>query len=237
MSDTNGLSGNKLESLLLQAKEECAYASIRAIGSPRILGDLQVRGMEPGRALQLMGVKRREQFPPPGTEVILSILLGDEVISARTTLLEPIVFAEGDTMFPPVLRVAWPEQAIQTHRRHEVRVATPDLPPLEATLEYEGRKLRVRLLNLTETGMGLGLEEKVSIPPRTEVVIETTLPGGDLIRTVGEVRHAETVEREPLPMRLGIVLSRMSDPIRDTLHRFIQARRMDRSEELRKAHL
>lgn len=237
MSDTNDLSGNKLESLLLQAREECAYASIRAIGSPRILGDLQVRGLEPGRALQLMGVKRREQFPPPGTEVILSILLGDEVISARTTLLEPIVFAEGDTMFPPVLRVAWPDQAIQTHRRHEVRVATPDLPPLEATLEYGGRKIQVRLLNLTETGMGLGLDEKVSIPSRAEVRIETTLPGGERIQTVGELRHAETLEREPLPMRLGIVLSHMSDPVRDALHRFIQARRMDRSEELRRAHL
>lgn len=237
MTDMNDLSGNKLESLLLQAKEECAYASIRAIGSPRILGDLQVRGLEPGRALQLMGVKRREQFPPSGTEVILSILLGDEVISARTTLLEPIVFAEGDTMFPPVLRVAWPEQAIQTHRRHEVRVATPDLPPLAATLEYGGRTIQVRLLNLTETGMGLGLDEKVSIPARAEVQIETVLPGGERIRTTGELRHAEVVEREPLPMRLGIVLSHMHDSVRDALHRFIQARRMDRSEELRKAHL
>lgn len=237
MSDMNDLSGNKLESLLFQAKEECAYASLRAIGSPRILGDLQVRGLEPRRALQLMGVKRREQFPPPGTEVILSILLGDEVISSRTTLLEPIVFAEGDTMFPPVLRVAWPEQAIQTHRRHEVRVATPDLPPLEAVLEYEGRKIQVRLLNLTETGMGLGLDERVSIPPKAEVQIETTLPGGERIQTIGELRHAETLEREPLPMRLGIVLSHMSDSVRDALHRFIQARRMDRSEELRKAHL
>ncbi len=237
MTDTNDLSGNQLESILFQAKQECAYASIRAVGSPRMLGDLQVRGIEPGRALQLMGVKRREQFPPSGTEVILSILLGDEVISARTTLMEPIVFAEGDTMFPPVLRVAWPHQAIQTHRRHEVRVATPDFPPLDAILEYEGRKLQVHLLNLTETGMGLGLEEKIFIPPRTEVQIETTLPGGERIRTGGEVRHAETVEREPLPMRLGIVLSPMTDLVRDALHRFIQARRMDRSEELRRAHL
>jgi hypothetical protein len=237
MTEKNDLSGNELEALLFQAKKECAYASIRAIGSSRILGDLQVRGLEPGRALQLMGVKRREQFPPAGTEVILSMLLGDEVISCRTLLLAPIVFAEGDTMFPPVLRVAWPDQAIQTHRRQEVRVATSDLPPLDATLEYGGRRIQVHLLNLTETGMGLGLEEHVTIPLKTEVLIETMLPGGDLIRTQGEIRHAEIVQNEPLPMRLGIVLGRMADPVRDTLHRFIQARRMDRSEELRKAHL
>lgn len=236
MTQNNGLSGPALEALLYQAKEDCAYASIRAVGSTRMLGDLQVRGLEPGKAVQLMGVKRREQFPPPGTEVILSILLGDEVISSRTSLLEPIIFAEGDTMFPPVLRVAWPSQAIQTHRRNDVRVAAPDLPPLRATLDFEGRKIQIHLLNLTETGMGVGLSEKLSIPMKTTVEIETRLPGGDLIQAQGEVRHVEMVENEPLPMRLGLVLGHMSDQVRDTLHRFIQARRMDRSEELRKAH-
>lgn len=236
MTQNDGLSGSELEALLYQAKEDCAYASIRAVGSPRMLGDLQVRGLEPGKAVQLMGVKRREQFPPPGTEVILSILLGDEVISSRTALLEPIIFAEGDTMFPPVLRVAWPVQAIQTHRRNDVRVAAPDLPPLRATLGFDGRKIQIHLLNLTETGMGVGLSEKLSVPMKTMVEIETRLPGGDLIQTLGEVRHVEMVENEPLPMRLGLVLGDMSDQVRDTLHRFIQARRMDRSEELRKAH-
>jgi len=236
MAQQNDLSGHELEALLFRAKEECAYASIRAIGSPRMLGDLQVRGLEAGKALQLMGVKRREQFPPPGTEVILSILLGDEVVSARTTLLDPIIFAEGDTMFPPVLRVAWPSQAIQTHARHEVRVATPDLPPLQAVLEFDGKRLQAHLLNLTETGMGLGLAEKLTIPLKTQVEVETRLPGGAFIRTPGEVRHSELVENEPLPLRLGLVLGLMSDQVRDTLHRFIQARRMDRSEELRKGH-
>ncbi len=236
MAQKNGLSGPELEALLYRAKEDCAHASIRAVGSPRMLGDLQVRGLESGKAIQLMGVKRREQFPPPGTEVILSILLGDEVISFCTSLMEPIIFAEGDTLFPPVLRVAWPSQVIQTHRRHDVRVATPDLPPLHATVEFGGRRLQAHLLNLTETGMGLGFTEKLSIPLKTIVEVETRLPGGDLIRSPGEVRHAEMVENEPLPLRLGLVLGPMTDQVRDTLHRFIQARRMDRSEELRKAH-
>ena len=236
MDQNNDLSGPELEALLFRAKEDCAYASIRAIGSPRMLGDLQVRGLEPGKAIQLMGVKRREQFPPPGTEVILSILLGDEVISSRTSLLEPIIFAEGDTMFPPVLRLAWPSQAIQTHRRHDVRVATPDLPPLQATVEIAGQRIKAHLLNLTETGMGLGFSQRLAVPLKTVVEVETRLPGGGLLRAPGEVRHAEMVENEPLPMRLGLVLGLMTDQVRDALHRFIQARRMDRSEELRRTH-
>jgi hypothetical protein len=236
MTQDNDLSGPELEALLHRAKGDCAHASIRAVGSSRMLGDLQVRGLEPGTAVQLMGVKRREQFPPAGTDVILSILLGDEVLSAQTSLLEPIIFAEGDTMFPPVLRVAWPSRAIQTHRRHDLRVATPDLPSLRAIVVFEDRKIQAHLLNLTETGMGLGFSERLAIPLKSVVEVETRLPGGRMIRTSGEVRHAEMVENEPLPLRLGIVLGPMTDQVRDTLHRFIQARRMDRSEELRKAH-
>ena len=235
MAQHDGLTGNELEELLRKAKAECAYASIRAVGSPRVLGDLQVRGLELGKAIHLMGIKRREQFPPVGTEVILSILMGDDVISSRTTLLDPIVFSEGDTMFPPVLRVGWPSQAIQTHRRYEIRVATPDFPSLKATLEFDGEKIDAHLLNITETGLGLGLSEKLTIPLKSHVQIETTLPGGDFIRTPGEVRHVEMLENEPLPMRLGIVLGDMTNQVRDTLHRFIQARRMDRSDEMRKA--
>ena len=236
MAQNDNLSGPELEKLLIQAKGESAYASLRAVGSPRMLGDLQVRGLEPGTAVQLMGVKRREQFPPSGTEVILSILLGDEVISSRTSLLEPIIFAEGDTMFPPILRVAWPTRAIQTHQRHEVRVATADLPPLQAQVEFDGRKVPAHLLNLTETGMGLGFERPLAVPLKAVVAVETRLPGGEIIRVAGEVRHSETLENEPFPLRLGLILGAMSDRAREALHRFIQARRMDRSEELRKTH-
>lgn len=236
MAQNDNLSGAELERLLIQARQECAYASLRAVGSARMLGDLQVRGLEPGTAVQLMGVKRREQFPASGTDVILSILLGEEVISSRTSLLDPIIFAEGDTMFPPILRVAWPSRAIQSHQRHEVRVATADLPPLEGLVEYGGRKVRAHLLNLTETGMGIGCDAPWAIPHKAVVTVETWLPGGELIRASGEVRHSEVFENEPLPQRIGLVLGAMSDTSREALHRFIQARRMDRSEELRKAH-
>jgi c-di-GMP-binding flagellar brake protein YcgR len=236
MIQDQGLSGTQLGDLLRRAKAESAHASIRAVGSTRMLGDLQVRGLEPGTAVQLMGVKRREQFPNPGAEVIVSILLGDVVISSRTTLLEPILHVEGDTLFPPVLRVAWPTHAIQTHRRQEVRVATADLPSLEAVLDCEGRRVAVRLLNLTETGMGLGLDHELDLPVKTLVHVETQVPGGGAIRVAGELRHAEMLEGEPHPMRLGVVLGPLEDGVRDTLHRFIQARRMDRSEELRRTH-
>lgn len=236
MTQPREMNGNELEALLREAKEARAPASIRAVGSPRMLGDLQVRGLEPGRAIHLMGAKRRDQFPPSGTDVMLSLLVGDEVISAHTMLLDPIVSNEGDTLFPPILRVAWPTQAIETHRRHDVRVATPDLPPLKAILEVEGRRIEAHLLNLTETGMGIGLAERLSLGLRAQVEVEAELPGGAIIRSTGEVRHAEMVESEPLPMRLGLVLGCMTDQTRESLRRFIQARRTDRSEELRKAH-
>ena len=234
MAQNDDLSGPELETLLAQAKEGCAHASIRAVGSSRMLGDLQVRGLEPGKAVQLMGVKRREQFPSSGTEVTLSILIGDEVISSRTVLLDPIIYSEGDTLFPPVLRVAWPARAVQSHRRRDVRVASPDLPPLSATLEFGGRKFQADLLNLAETGMGLGFSEEFPIALKDVVEVETRLPRGRIIRTTGEVRYAETVAGEPLPFRVGLVLGTMADHVQDTLHRFIQARRMDRSEGMRR---
>lgn len=234
MARNDDLSGPELESLLSKAKDGCAYASIRAVGSSRLLGDLQVRGLEPGQAVQLMGVKRREQFPSSGTEVILSILVGEEVISSRTALLDPIVFAEGDTLFPPVLRVAWPSRAVQSHRRRDVRVASPDLPALSAILELKGRKYRADLLNLTETGMGLGFAETFPVSLKDVVDVETRLPNGRAIRASGEVRYAEILDDESLPFRVGLVLGVMADPVQDSLHRFLQARRMDRSEGMRR---
>jgi len=177
MGQVRHLNREQLEGLLRKAKEARSPASIRALGSPRLLGDLEVCGLEAGHSIHLMGAKRRDQIPPPGTEVTLSLLLGDEVITAHTNLLEAIISNEGDTLFPPILRVGWLERGLEFHRRGDVRVATPDLPPLKASLAFDGRILEARLLNLTETGMGVGLEEVLTLVPHARVEVEVLLPG------------------------------------------------------------
>jgi len=224
------------DELLRRALKAKAHASLRAEGSVRTLGDLQFRGVEGERCLHLSGAKRRDQILPPGSPVILTVLLDDQVLSVRTRMLEPILASEGDTLFPPVLRIEWPSQRIQVHQRRDVRVATPELPPLRATLLVEGKRLVAELLNLTETGMGLGLAEAPELGLHTQVEVETTLPGGFDFRTTGDVRHVEEVEGGPLPVRLGLVLGCMTQQAREALRRFIQARRTDLSEALRQAH-
>ena len=102
--------------LLRSAQESHATVSIRPFGGVRIQGDLQVKGLEPGLAIHLGGLKRRDQVDPKGTAVAVTILVGEEVLTFRTQLLAPIIATEGDTLFPPVLRVAWPSQGIQIHR-------------------------------------------------------------------------------------------------------------------------
>ena len=236
MTQAHEMNRTELQNLLQQAKESRAPASLRAVGSPRMLGDLQVRGLELDEAIHLMGAKRRDQLLPTGTEVMLSMLVGDEILSARTNLLEPIISSEGDTLFPPILRVAWPEHAIESHRRGDVRVATPDLPPLTAMIEHEGRTLSAQLLNLTETGVGLGLEEHLSLPLRSLVKLEANLPGGVCLKATGEVRHSEFIDGDAWPARIGMVLGGMTGQTLEALRRFIQARRTDRSEEMRKGY-
>jgi len=236
MSKARTLNREELEALLRRAKDARSPASIRALGSPRLLGDLVVCGLESTKSIHLMGAKRRDQIPPPGTEVTLSLLVEDEVITAHTTLIDPIISNEGDTMFPPILRVAWLERALEFHRRGDVRVATPDLPPLKASLAFDGRILGARLLNLTEMGMGVGLEEVVSVLPHARLEVEVLLPGGTPLRVIGEVRHVELLDNDALPTRIGMVFAEISDHARESLHRFVQARRTDRSEVMRKAN-
>ena len=236
MAQARTLNREQLEGLLRKAKDARSPASIRALGSPRLLGDLEVCGLESGHSIHLMGAKRRDQIPPPGTEVTLSLLVEDEVITAHTSLLEAIISNEGDTMFPPILRVAWLDKAIEFHRRGDVRVATPDLPPLKASLAFDGRILEARLLNLTETGMGVGIDEVVSLMPHARVEIEVLLPGGTPLRVIGEVRHAELLDHDALPSRIGLVFAEISEHSREALHRFVQARRTDRSEVMRKTN-
>jgi hypothetical protein len=198
-----------------------------------MLGDLQLRGIEPGIALHLLGAKRREQLPDPGTAVTLSILLGEEVLSLCSVLLEPLVAAEGDTLFPPVLRVAWPTEAIAFHHRACVRVAAPDQAPLEATVRAEGFSVPGRILNLSESGLGLGLVEAPWIRAGLCLDVEAALPGVGAVHLPGEVRFITLLEGNEMPLRVGVLLGKVSTDDLECLRRFVQNRRTDRSESFR----
>lgn len=236
MSEFRNLNPEAMENLLSQARESRAPASIRAVGSVRLLGDLRITGFENGVSVHLSGAKRRDQLPPKGTPVAVSVLLGEEIFSLQSRLLDPILAEESDTLYPPILRVEWPQAQMEVHSRGDVRVATPDLPPLHATLEFRDNSYAAKLLNLTETGMGLGLTEQLMVDLHTQVEVETELPGGIRIRTTGNVRHLEWLDEDPMPTRLGLVLGCMTEQTREALRRFIQARRTDRSENLRNGH-
>jgi hypothetical protein len=234
MAERKEMTTAELEELLLRARNIKSPASLRMRGSARMLGQLQVRGLEPGVAIQLGGAKYRDLLPAPGTEATLTFLMDDLVLAIPTTLLEPLAAAEaGRQQNPRVLRAAWPTGPLEVHHRDDVRVATPDLPPLAATLETQGSPVPAMLLNLTETGIGLGLEQPLEPAPHGEVVVATALPGGVSLRLVGEVRHCELLPEGPLPFRIGLVLRDLQGETREALRGMIQARRIIRSESLR----
>lgn len=233
MTHERTLTDSDLADLLQRARKSSAPASIRAVGSARLLGDLKVNGLEQGRALHLGGVRRRDQLLPLGTPVTLSLVMGDEVFALQSRLLEPILSTDGDTQVPPILRLDWPSPQIEAHRRAQVRVGTPDLPPLQARVVHEGKPLEAELLNLTETGVGLGLRVPLMLDLHARLALETRLPGGQIIRAEGEVRHLEWLEGDRLPTRLGLVLRGLEEGHEEALRRFIQARRTVRSEALR----
>ncbi len=214
-----------LESLLMRIRDAHCAASLRVDGTARMLGHLQAGRLEPGTAIQLEGAKRRDLLPPAGSAVTLSFLLEQEVVSLHTVLLEPLA--------PRTLRAAWPTLPPERHHRDEVRVATPDLPPLGATLVLQGLRLPAKLLNLTETGLGLGLKQDPPVPLQGEVRVETRLPGGIQLVLTGEVRHVGRLPEDPMPVRVGLVLLDLSGQARDALHAMIQARRSILSESIR----
>jgi c-di-GMP-binding flagellar brake protein YcgR len=233
MADVRRLSPRDLEVLLKRVKDSHGSASLRMEGTARMLGQLQVCGLEQGTAIRLGGAKQRDRVPPAGTPVTLSVLLDEEVVSMDTVLLEPLDEAETGRQRPRVLRAAWPTRPLEFHHRDEVRVAAPELPALDATLSFQDRRYPAQLLNLTETGMGLGLEHLLPSPLHGEVVVETQLPGGLPLRLVAEVRHWEFLEHDPLPVRIGLVLKDLPAGDRESLRRMIQARRILRSESIR----
>jgi hypothetical protein len=229
MSELRTLNPSEMTTLLDQAMAMRASASLRAHDSVRMLGQLHVCSFQAGAAICLEGAKHRDYLPPDGTEVTLSIVMGDLAISCPTRMIA----SEECGGNPPLLRTAWPEQPLEFHKREEVRVATPALPPLEGILLRAGQRLPVKLINLTETGMGLGLGTLASFQPLERVEVETHLPGGASFRAVGEVRHFETLEGDELPTRVGLVLVDLPAAIQDSLRSLIQARRMYLSQDLR----
>jgi hypothetical protein len=225
MAETLSLHEHELGSLLERVRAVQAAVSLRVDGTARLLGDLRVCAVAPGEAFQLEGAKPRDLLPAAGAAVTLSFLLADSVVSMHTVLLEP--------ERARTLRAAWPRQPLDRHRRDEVRVATPDLPPLGAVLVVGGQRIAAKLLNLTETGMGLGLQQAPPVPVHGEVGVETLLPGDLPVRMVGEVRHSGELEDDPLPFRIGLVLRELQSDVQEALRRVIQARRIIRSEAIR----
>lgn len=223
----------ELMAFLQRAQSAKASVSLRSMGSNRLLGDLHLRGMEAGTALHLMGAKRRDHLPEAGGAVTASMVLGDEVVSFDALVLEPIVATEGDTLFPPIVRIGWPSEGARFQNRKDVRVASPVHRSLDATVQLpSGVRVPAHLVNLTETGMGLALhgEFRETIP--LSVTVEAQLPGGGAWTGHGEIRHVTVLEgQEPLPVRLGVVLSGEPDEI---LRRFLQNRRTDFSEDFKR---
>lgn len=226
-------SDEELETMLREAKDLKASVSLRAMGTNSMMGDLRLAGTEPGVAMHLMGAKRRDQLPAEGTMVALSIILGDQVVSLDSPVLAPLVAAEGDTLFPPILRLAWPTRGIELKRRRDMRMASADQAPLVGTLMALDQTWEVKVLNLTETGMGLALPASANLPLRQKVQVQTTLPGGALFSCHGEIRHLMHMEGDPLPTRAGVVFWGQPGEGQEALRRFIQDRRTDRSQSLR----
>ncbi|MBL0312524.1 MAG: PilZ domain-containing protein [Holophagaceae bacterium] len=233
MSEPIFPSDEELETMLRDAKDLKASVSLRAMGSNRMLGDLRLAGIEPGIAMHLIGAKRRDQLPEEGTMVTLSIILGDQVVSLDSPVLTPLVATEGDTMFPPILRLAWPARGLELKRRRDMRMASADQAPLVGKLKAQDQTWDVKVLNLTETGMGLALPASANLPLRQKVQVQTTLPGGALFSCHGEIRHLMHMEGDPLPTRAGVVFWGQPGEGQEDLRRFIQDRRTDRSQSLR----
>jgi hypothetical protein len=224
--------GTPLEQFLERAKRKGSSMCLRAEGDIKILGHLHLQSLVPGTSLLLDGAKLRDGLPSAGTSVALTLVLGDEVITLHTTMMEPVARERGGRR-APLLQLAWPTVPMEVHPRREVRVATPDLPPLEAVIEVQGRTCPAKVLNLTELGIGLGLTEPLELDPHAFVDIRTSLPGAPEFRVRGEVRHTQTIPGDELPTRVGLILVDLGPEAREALSGFVQARRMDRTYVMR----
>ncbi len=232
MGQASFLSAPVLEQFLIQARLTGAVASLRLQGAnARLLGDLRLHAFRPGSALELSGLHNRDAVPEEGTPVTLTLLLGDEVLTLESILLAP----EGEGGEGTLLRLDWPRESARLQRRRDVRVAAPEQSPLKVRVGLGDRILDGLLVNLTETGVGLALEEALIVELHAIVEIDATLPDGTQLRCPGEVRHLTYLEGQDYPTRLGVVLLPRPDTDLEPIHRFIQARRTDRSQSFRQS--
>lgn len=226
------LSAPVLEQFLHQARLTRAVASLRLQNAnARLLGDLHIHGFLPGSALELAGLHARDSVPAEGTAVTLTILLGDEVLTLESHLLPTALDEAGGTL----LRLDWPQEPARLHHRRDMRVAGPDQTPLKVRIRLGGRQREALLVNLTETGVGLALNEVLMVDLHALVDIDAELPDGAVLRCPGEVRHLTFLEGQDYPTRLGVKLHPGPDTDLDPIHRFIQARRTDRSQSFRQS--
>jgi len=231
MSHTYHISPTVLERFLIQARLTGAQASLRLEGMhSRILGDLHIHNLRPGESLALSGLHTRDSVPVQGTQVTLTVLLGEEVLTLRTNLGRPTTEAEAT-----ILNLVWPETPAKVHPRRDVRVAAPDQHPLSAKVGLGNRVLDALLVNLTETGVGLAFREPLMMDLHTLVEIDADLPDGASLHCPGEVCHLTYLEGQDYPTRLGVVLSPTPTTDLGPMLRFIQARRTDRSQSLRQS--
>ncbi|HEY3400811.1 MAG TPA: PilZ domain-containing protein [Geothrix sp.] len=224
------MSAPVLEQFLIQARLTKAVASLRLQGtSSRLLGDLRIHAFRPGSALDLSGLHVRDAMPAEGMPVTLTVLLGEEVLTLESILLPSLLDENGDTL----LRLDWPRESARLHRRRDMRVAAPEQLPLKVRVGLGGRSLEALLVNLTETGVGLALEETLMVDLHSAVEIDAELPDGAILHCPGEVLHLTYLEGQDYPTRLGVVLHPLPETDLEPIHRFIQARRTDRSHRFR----
>jgi hypothetical protein len=230
MGHASRLTAPVLEQFLVQARATKAVASLRLQGAgSRLLGDLRLHAFRPGSTLELSGLHVRDSLPAAGMPVTLTILLGEEVLTLESLLLPPAQDPLGNTL----LRLDWPHESARLYHRRDVRVAGPDQLPLKVRMGLGGRQYDARLVNLTETGVGLALEEPLMVDLHTTVEIDAELPDGTPLRCPAEVLHLTYLEGQEFPTRLGLVLTPEPGTDLEPIHRFIQARRTDRSHTSR----
>jgi hypothetical protein len=217
-----------LNQLLQEALETHAPASFRSDGSTRLLGDLHLAALAPGESLDLAGAHRRDRLPAPGSAGVLSILVGQELLSLAEEVQEILHCEDGTHQ----VRLGWPLDA-HLHRRADIRVAAPAQAPLQATVMIGNQRLDALLVNLTETGVGLAFPGVLMVDLHAHLELDAMLPGGIPLHCPGEVCHLTVLEGAEYPTRLGVVLHPLAEGDLEPMRRFIQARRMDRSQSFR----